>query len=264
MGAVVQNVSFDGDALQAVQHDDGRVYVVLKRACEALGIDDRSQREKLKEKPWAVGVLITSTGPDGKNYEAFCLDLDSLPMWLATIDAGRVAEHAREKLIRYQRECARALRDHFFGQRQAPPSLTLPSPHDGARVAAELAQRLLLNVPGVAPGIAAAAGLAVFSANTNIDMEPARKLLPGLATAAPSLNASDIGKKLGMGARAANSVLFELGLQAKNAQGDWELTELGKEHGEAIPYSRNGHAGYQVRWRPSVLEVVQHGVSKTG
>ncbi len=37
-------------------------------------------------------------------------------MWLATIDVNRVRPEAREKLIAYQRECAKVLRDHFFGR----------------------------------------------------------------------------------------------------------------------------------------------------
>jgi hypothetical protein len=48
------------------------------------------------------------------------IDLDALPMWLATIESSRVAEPAREKLVRYQREAAAVLRDHFLGRREPP------------------------------------------------------------------------------------------------------------------------------------------------
>lgn len=44
------------------------------------------------------------------------LHLDALPMWLATIEPSRVAAEARPRLERFQLECAKALRDHFFGQ----------------------------------------------------------------------------------------------------------------------------------------------------
>jgi hypothetical protein len=113
-------VPFHGDVLEATQ--DGRgVWVPIKRPCEALGINVDGQREKLKGKAWSVTEMISATGPDGKRYEMFALHLDSLPMWLATIDANRVKPALREKLERYQREAAKVLADHFFGRREQPP-----------------------------------------------------------------------------------------------------------------------------------------------
>jgi P22_AR N-terminal domain len=122
----ITTIRFDGDNLQTVREGE-RVWVVLKRACEALGLDAATQAEKLKEKAWSVTGLIPATGNDAKTYEMFCVDLDTLPMWLATIDVGRVRPEAREKLIAYQRECARVLRDHFFGARTSSADLTVMS-----------------------------------------------------------------------------------------------------------------------------------------
>ena len=34
----------------------------------------------------------------------------------------------------------------------------------------------------------------------------------------------------------------------------WELTDAGKAWAEAMPFSRNGHSGYQVLWNPAVVE----------
>jgi hypothetical protein len=52
---------------------------------------------------------------DQKLRQVTCVDLDTLAMWLATITSGKVAEALRPKIVRYQKECARVLRDHFFG-----------------------------------------------------------------------------------------------------------------------------------------------------
>src|SRR5205807_4561710 len=60
---------------------------------------------------------------NGLTYPTYCIDLECLPMWLATIPASRVAPHVRPKLERYQRECARALGHYCFGRS------TLLSPH---------------------------------------------------------------------------------------------------------------------------------------
>lgn len=120
----IEVVQFHGDEIQAVRGEDEQVWVVVKRVCEALEIDDRSQRKRLDRCPWAVGVMMTATAPDGKTYQTFCLSLDSLPMWLATIDVKRVKAEARDKLIAYQRECAHVLRDHFFGRAMQPATIS--------------------------------------------------------------------------------------------------------------------------------------------
>jgi hypothetical protein len=60
--------------------------------------------------------MIVAVAEDGKEREMLFVHLDCLPMWLATIEASRVKEDVRPKLIAYQKECARVLRDHFFGR----------------------------------------------------------------------------------------------------------------------------------------------------
>lgn len=115
----METIPFHGAHIEAVRAGE-TVWVSVRRMCEALGLDTSSQHKKLYDRdrsPWAVTVMMTTTGPDGKNYESFCLDLESVPMWLATIDTSRVAEHVRPKVILFQREAAKVLRDHFFGPR---------------------------------------------------------------------------------------------------------------------------------------------------
>ncbi len=114
MSALVE-VPFYGDTLQACREGE-TVSVVIKRVCDALGIAQQAQLSKLKGKPWAVVTMSVATASDGKNYEVACLNLDALPMWLATIEPNRVSESARPKLVAYQTECARVLRDHFYGR----------------------------------------------------------------------------------------------------------------------------------------------------
>jgi hypothetical protein len=118
-------VPFNGEAVEAIQRD-GDVWIPLRRVCENLGVDIDSQRKRLSDadrSPWATTVIMTVVAADGKNREAFCLHLDVVPMWLATIDVSRVRESVRPKLLAYQKECARVLRDHFFGK-PAPASAT--------------------------------------------------------------------------------------------------------------------------------------------
>jgi hypothetical protein len=57
-----------------------------------------------------------------------------------------------------------------------------------------------------------------------------------------------------MSAKATNRLLADHGLQFRNDRDEWGLTEAGEAWAEAMPYSRNGHSGYQILWNPAVTE----------
>ncbi|MBM6712166.1 hypothetical protein H9X90_15750, partial [Faecalicatena contorta] len=122
--ANLTTVPFHGGTIEATQDERG-VWISVRRVCESIDLSFSPQLSKLKNKPWAVMTMIVTTAADGKNYESACIHVDSLPMWLATIDAARVSEAARPMLTAYQTEAARVLRDHFIG---APPSAPPPAP----------------------------------------------------------------------------------------------------------------------------------------
>lgn len=108
--------NFHGDELDVVP-GDGEAHVVVRRVCEALGVAFQPQLEKLRNDQSVVITMIVTTGPDGKRYETSCLDVRSLPLWLATIHPSKVRASVREKLVTYKRECAAVLADHFLGRR---------------------------------------------------------------------------------------------------------------------------------------------------
>lgn len=94
---------------------DGDIFVPIKPICQALGIADNKQREKIKEDEIlnTVGTLRVSTGADGKAYEMFCLPLRYVYGWLFTINPKNVSPDAREAVSRYRRECYDVLYEHF-------------------------------------------------------------------------------------------------------------------------------------------------------
>lgn len=94
---------------------DGQPMVSLRHACESIGIDTENQRKKLDGKSWAVAVLITATGSDGKSYQMTMIDRRTFTMWLATIDANRVSSEARPVIEAFQAEAADAL-DAYFNE----------------------------------------------------------------------------------------------------------------------------------------------------
>ena len=109
-------------------------------------------------------------------------------------------------------------------------------------------------VPGVKAGIAMAATLTCIQENTGLAVETLRRTLPAANEPICSLNATQLGKLAGLSAKATNRRLAVLGLQNRNDRDEWELTEAGEAWAEAMPYSRNGHSGYQILWNPTVVE----------
>ena len=82
-------------------------------------------------------------------------------------------------------------------------------------------------------------------------------LFPAAADPICSLNATQLGKLLGRSAKGTNRLLADHGLQFRNDRDEWELTEAGEAWAEAMPYSRNGHSGYQILWNPAVTEQIR-------
>ncbi len=136
---------FHGNVLDCVKEGED-LWVSVRRMCEPLGIADRPQREKLHNKSWARGTLIVSPDARGRNQSQFFLHIDSVPMWLATIDENRVAEEVRPMLVKFQLEAAKVLRDHFFGAPKTPTNfaeaLRLAADTEEARQRSEEARQL--------------------------------------------------------------------------------------------------------------------------
>lgn len=120
-------IGFHGDELWAVKDEAGRGFAVLRRMCEMLGLALQSQLEKLKGKPWATVTEIVTVAEDGKNRATSCLDVESVPMWLATIDSRKVSEAARPMLLRLQCEARDVLARHFLRREEPDTGLALVS-----------------------------------------------------------------------------------------------------------------------------------------
>jgi prophage antirepressor-like protein len=130
----------------------------------------------------------------------------------------------------------------------------LPAPTQDRVSSILLIGEAVAKVPGVKPGIAMAATLTCIHENTGLAVETLRRALPAANEAICSLNATQLGKLLRLSAKATNQRLAQHGLQFRNERDEWELTEAGEAWAEAMPYSRNGHSGYQILWNPAVAE----------
>ncbi len=117
-------VNFRQDTLFAVERDDG-VYVAVKPICDSLGVDWKSQYQRIKDDPVLSEGMVTVTIPSpGGEQETTCLKLDFVNGWLFKIDARRVKDdNTRQKLLTYQRECYKVLFDALYGKRAPEPDL---------------------------------------------------------------------------------------------------------------------------------------------
>jgi hypothetical protein len=94
---------------------NGTVWVVVRRVCEALGLDVVAQRQRLLMAGWASEKAIMMQVEDslGRPRDTLVIALDAMPMWMASIDLGRVSELARPRLERFQSEARDVLARHF-------------------------------------------------------------------------------------------------------------------------------------------------------
>ena len=85
----------------------------VQEACEALGIDARSQRKRIQRDEAIADRLVnipleTPYRDTTRVQEVACLNLRALPYWLGTIDAARVKAEHQKKVILFKREFAEA------------------------------------------------------------------------------------------------------------------------------------------------------------
>lgn len=119
----------NGADIVTIEHE-GEILVPIKPICQALGIDDKRQREKIQEDEilCSTGGLRPSVAADGKEREMFCLPLRYVYGWLFTINPKNVAPEAREAVARYRRECYDVLYNHFTELAELQNERTSPVP----------------------------------------------------------------------------------------------------------------------------------------
>lgn len=120
----------------------------------------------------------------------------------------------------------------------------------------------LCDIFGVNKGIALSKATALVENNYPVNLEGIKDLLPPAETDVGLLNPTQIRDMLGydISPQFINRNLIELGLQ-KQVKNGYQLTEAGKEFGEMMPYTRNGHSGYRPLWRTSIVEKLREHIT---
>ena len=109
-------VDFHGQSLVAVLID-GNPHVAMKPICENIGLDWDAQRKRIRRNlVLNKGAVIMDVPSEGGDQETLCLPLSKLNGWLFGVDANRVREEIKPRLIQYQEECFDVLFRHFMPQ----------------------------------------------------------------------------------------------------------------------------------------------------
>ncbi len=117
-----QVVFYDDEITAVLVEEDGRqeVYISLRQLCDLLGVSYQGQIRRINDDPVLAkkvkGVNITFTpsgGRGGGPQKTNCLPLDYLNGWLFGINANRVKDDVRSRLILYQEKSYKVLAEAF-------------------------------------------------------------------------------------------------------------------------------------------------------
>ncbi len=124
MGSTI-TIDFHGDPLAAILDDRG-TFVPLKPLVTGMGLNWSGQFSRVKRDAiLGEAICMMQMGVDPATV---CLPLDLVPGFLFTIDASRVAEAVRPKVLDYQRECFRVLADACLGPARPPHAAEILPP----------------------------------------------------------------------------------------------------------------------------------------
>jgi prophage antirepressor-like protein len=246
MSAIIP-FKFDDHAVRTVVADSGEVWFVGKDVAVVLGYADtvnalkqhcrgvvkrhpivdslgRQQATRIISEPDLFRLVVNSKLPTAERFERWVFE-DVLP------SIRKTGGYAMPNTV-----------------------AALPAPTQDRVTSILLIGEAVARVPGVKPGIAMAAALTCIHENTGLAIETMRHALPACNEPLAAVNPTKLGEHVGLSAKQVNRRLADLGYQYRNERDEWELTEVGRTWGEALPFSRNGHSGYQILWKLDVAD----------
>jgi prophage antirepressor-like protein len=238
---------FEGQPVRVVTDAQGEPWFVAADVCAALSLPNTTRAlERLDQDEQA---LISIQGISRGNDE---VNVVNEPGLYGLVLGSRKPEAKRFKRWVTHEVLPAIRKTGSYSMPSAQPAL--PAPTQDCVSAILLIGDAVAKVPGVKAGIAMAATLTCIHENTGLAVETLRRALPAANEPICTLNATQLGKLRNRAAKATNQLLAAHGLQFRNDRDEWELTEAGEAWAEAMPYSRNGHSGYQILWNPAVAD----------
>lgn len=155
------------------------------------------------------------------------------------------------------------LEETYFNQKELPKLSVNPKYRTRMISTAvrdvEKTKEAIMKMFKVKDGIAYTKAMALIEPAYGIDLAPIKTLVPAATHETGYINPTEIGKRLGgIKPQEVNIMLENMHFQHKEGK-DWRLDKAGQDYGEEIPYTRNGHSGYQIRWNANVISALQIG-----
>ena len=125
---IVRTIDFHGDQLLGFEDDRG-IYIALRPMVLGMGLDWSAQLKRIKRDPLLAGAvaMMATTGSPAGDKEGVCLPIDLVPGFLFKIDASRVDEAVRPKVLEYQRSAFMVLARAFLRPDRAADIIEMPT-----------------------------------------------------------------------------------------------------------------------------------------
>ena len=238
--------TFESQNLRVTTGDDGEPWFVATDVCAALCIQNTTDAlKRLDDDEKGIDSIDTLGGKQDMAV------VNESGLYVLILGSRKPEAKRFKRWVTH--EVLPAIRR--TGSYSVPGTVAaLPAPTQDRVTALLLIGDAVAKVPGVKHGIAMAATLTCIHENTGLSVETMRRALPACNDPLAAVNPTKLGEQIGLSARTVNLRLAALGYQDRNDRDEWELTDAGRAWGEAMPYSRNGHSGYQILWRPELAE----------
>ena len=243
---------YEGAQIRILTDSQGAPWFIAADLCSCLGIRNPSDAlSRLDDDEKGLGSTETLKGQQS------LATVNESGLYALVLSSRKPEAKRFQRWITHEVLPAIRLTGSYAVPNIASTQPALPANKQDSVNALLLIGQAIAQVPGVKVGIAMAATLTCIQENTGLSVETLRRTLPATEEPICSLNATQLGRKLGMAARVMNQHLAACGLQLRNARDEWELTERGQEWAEALPYCRHGHSGYQILWNPAVVALLR-------
>ena len=240
---------FESTSIRVVTDDGGEPLFVGKDICDALGYANHNDAMKLHCKGVVKRYPLQTAG--GVQEVRVLTEAD---MFRLVVNSTLPSAEAFERLV-FEEILPTIRKTGAY----IPPQQTARLPQLQPVRDLLLIGKAMAKVKGVNEALAMACTLDAIERTTGLPTTLLARALPTVAPeSAATLNATQVGDPLSLNGRAVNAILEKMGLQYKDENKDWKLTEAGTAYGEMKPFHRNGHSGYETRWKPSAIEVLRN------
>lgn len=204
-----------------------------------------------------IAYVQKSTHANNREYTQTDYGLKlSMAKEISMIQRNEKGKQARLYFI----ECEKRLKQVYTPKKSLVDKTPTEILEDNGRALNNFFSNLGLNIP---KEIIASTAVKTTENMTGYSFEEV-KLLLNKQDSEQYHSASGLLSKLGIKRNKTNTTLLLLGLQSEGTTSmqPYCLTELGKQYGVERTYTNNGHRGYEIKWKDSLLDYINSHINE--